>query len=247
MKYLLLFVFIVISMAATAQDKINPGELLRQAELKRMPWNEMSLQATLADSSGNVPTIKKYHVYLQVDKALVVCTDPPIQKGNLLLLQKEDLWYYMKSTSRPMKITPLQRLSGAVSFVDVTRLNWSEDFTVDAIKTLRVGNRDEYILHLKAVSPKVSYRKIDLWMDKRTKQPLKEDIYLTSGKLYKTVLFTKYENVRGKDMNIQMEFIDHFNHDRKSMLSFSDVKQEKNLPADYFDKEKLPLISKTIN
>lgn len=145
-----------------------------------------------------------------------------------------------------MKITPLQKLSGAVSFVDITRLNWSEDFTVDSFEAVKAGSDDEYLLHLKAVSPQVSYRKIDVWIDKRTGQPLKEDIFLTSGKLYKTVLFTKYENVRGKEMNVQMEFIDHFNHDRKSILSFSDVKQEKNLPADYFIKEKLPDISKAM-
>ncbi len=246
MKHSLLFPFVFVSLAAVAQEKINPQELLRQAGLKRMPWAEMSLQATLADSSGKVPAINKYRVFLNVDKALVVCIQPATQKGNLLLLQKEDLWYYVKSTSRPMKITPLQRLSGAVSFVDVTRLNWSEDFTVDSYEVLKVGNHDEYLLHLVAMSPQVSYRKIDLWIDERIKTPMKEDIYLTSGKLYKTVLFSKYENVRGKEMNVQMEFIDHFNHERKSVLSFSDVKQEKNLPGYYFDKEKLPSVSKAM-
>jgi len=246
MKLVLPLIIVLLSGSCTAQRKIDPAALLAQAELKRMPWKEMSMKATLEDSSGATPVRAVYHVYLDGDQALVACLQPETQQGNLLLLQKEDLWYFLRTTSRPVKITPLQKLAGAVSFVDVTRLNWSGEFRVDTVETVREGNTGEYLLRCTAVSPQVTYRKINLWIDQRTGRPLKEEVYLTSGKLYKTVLFTRYENVHGRDMNVRVEFVDHFNHDRRSVLTFSEVQPVNDLPADYFDRDKLPVISKTI-
>ena len=248
MKIVLSIFLILQSFAATAQEKIDPAKLLHEAELKRMPWAQMSLYAMLSDSSGKEPKVTTYHVFLDVDKALVICNGPATQKGNLLLLQKQELWYYMKATSRPMKITPLQKLSGAVSFVDITRLNWSEDFLVDSFETIKSysGKSDAWLIHLKPLSDDVSYRKINLWIDAKSRRPLRADIYLTSGKLYKTVLFTKYETMMGKEVNTQMEFIDHFNNDRHSVITFSGLKQEKNIPQDYFIRDKMPDISKAM-
>jgi hypothetical protein len=62
--------------------------------------------------------------------------------------------------------------------------------------------------------------------------------------LYKTIVFTKYEIVAGKEMNTQIEFTDHFNKERKTSIYFSKEKSEKNLPANYFIKEKLAEVSK---
>jgi hypothetical protein len=148
-----------------------------------------------------------------------------------------------------MKITPLQRLSGSVSFVDIARLNWAADYSIDsfeAVKLTKDKNEVAYLLHLHAISPDISYRKINLWVDKNNKRPIKADIFLSSEKLYKTILFTKYQTIAGKEINTQIEFTDHFNKERKSVIDFSKLQPEKNLPEDYFIKEKLREVSKTM-
>ena len=234
----------------TAQSRIKPDEILHQAELKRLPWAQMSLYASLADSGSNGPSITAYHVFFNADKALVVCIEPQTQKGNLLLLQNHELWMYIKSTAQPMKITPLQRLSGSVSFVDIARLNWATDFFVDSFETVKLESKtkqETYLLHIKSISPEVSYKRVNLWIDKNSKRPVKADIYLSSEKLYKTVLFTKYQTISGKEINTRIEFIDHFNKGRKSVINFSKFQQEKSLPENYFIKEKLPDISKSMS
>jgi outer membrane lipoprotein-sorting protein len=238
--------FIVTPFILHAQPKINAAKILRQAELKRVPWAQMLLYATLSDGDGAANSNTSYHVFFNGNKALVACTAPLAQKGNLLLLTDLEMWFYIKSTAQPMKITPLQRLSGSVSFVDIARLNWTTDYSVDSFETVKLDDKKEeaYLLHLHAVSQKISYRKINLWVDKKNKRPLKADIYLSSEKIYKTILFTKYQTIAGKEINTQIEFTDHFNKDRKSVINFSKVQQEKNLPEDYFIKEKLPAVSK---
>lgn len=244
-----LILFFIMPFALQAQQKINASEILRQAELKRMPWAQMSLYATLTDSSNGENPNTSYHVFFKGNETLIACTKPAAQKGNLLLLQGHDMWFYIKSTAKPMKITPLQRLSGSVSFVDIARLNWAADYSIDSFETVKLTkdkNEEAYLLHLHAISPDISYRKINLWVDKNNKRPIKADIFLSSEKLYKTILFTKYQTIAGKEINTQIEFTDHFNKERKSVIDFLQPKQEKNLPENYFIKENLPEVSKTI-
>jgi outer membrane lipoprotein-sorting protein len=247
--FIRLILFFTVPIVLQAQQKINISAILRQAELKRMPWEQMSLYATLNDSNsgGNLST--SYRVFFNGDKALVACTEPSVQKGNLLLLQNHEMWFYIKSTAQPMRITPLQRLSGSVTFVDIARLNWTVDYAIDSfenVKFVSTKKGEAYLLHLRAISPDISYGKINLWVDKDDKRPVRADIYLSSEKLYKTILFTKYQTIAGKEINTQIEFIDYFNKGRKSMITFSRAQQEKNLPEYYFIKEKMPEISKAM-
>jgi outer membrane lipoprotein-sorting protein len=243
-----LALFLLLPCILPAQVKINTTEILHQAELKRMPWAQMSFYATLTDSSASGKSITAYHVFFKDDKALVACMDPLVQKGNLLLLQNREMWFYFKSTAQPVKITALQRLSGSVSFVDMAKLNWTSDYSVDSIKSIITSEekKEAFLLFLHAASEKVSYRKMNLWVRKKDSRPIKADIYLTSGKLYKTLLFTKYEIIDGKEINTQVEFTDYFNNGRKTVIDFSKAKKEKNLPDSYFLKENLPALSKQI-
>jgi Outer membrane lipoprotein-sorting protein len=239
----------IVPFTLHAQQKINAAQILRQAESKRMPWVQMSLYATLTDNSGGSNLTTSYHVFFDADKALIVCREPLTQKGNLLLLQNHEMWFYVKATAQPMKITPLQRLSGSVSFVDMARLRWTTDYSIDSFEIVHYGDKTDevFLLHLHAVSQEISYRKIDLWVDKNGKRPIKADIYLSSEKIYKTIQFTKYQTIAGKEINTQISFTDHFNKDRKSVIDFSRPQQENNLPESYFIKEKLREISKTMN
>ena len=245
-----LILFFIIPYALSAQSKVNAVEILRQAELKRMPWTEMSLYATLTDSGTAGSSSTSYRVFFNGNKALVSCTGPLAQKGNLLLLKDLEMWLYIRSTAKAMRITPLQRLSGSVSFVDMARLNWTENYSIDSLEVVKLsgGNKaNAYLLHLHAISLDISYRKIDLWVDMNDKRPVRADIYLSSDKLYKTVLFTKYQTIAGKEINTQIEFTDHFNKGRKSVINFSRVQRERALPENYFIKEWLPAISKEMN
>ena len=239
-----LILLIVVSFFLQAQTKINTQQILQNAELKRMPWMEMSMYATINDADEKKSSV--YHLFLNNNKVLVACTEPAAQKGNLLLMQNHEMWLYVKSTAQPTKITPIQRLAGAVSFIDIAGLKWSADYEVDSAKIINEKNREMYFLQLHATSNEISYRKIKLWIDKKTNQPVKEDIYLSSDKLYKTIVFTKYENIAGKIINTEIEFTDHFNKERKTIINFSKQKQENNLPANYFLKEKLAEVSKMI-
>ncbi len=244
--FIRLMLLLIAPFILHAQTKINANEILRQAELKRMPWQQMSMYATINDVGNEKNANAVYHLFFDNNKVLVACDEPLSQKGNLLLLQNNDMFLYIKSTAQPMKITPLQRLSGSVSFIDIAKLNWTKDYALDSAKIINNEKKEIYFFQLHANANDISYKKINLWIDKKSNQPLKEEIYLSSEKLYKTIVFTKYEIISGKEMNTQIEFIDHFNKEKKTTIIFSKEKQEKNLPANYFITEKMAEISKEI-
>ena len=53
----------------------------------------------------------------------------PREKGRHLLMLGDDMWIYLPDTSRPVRITPLERLSGDASNGDVARTNYAVDYS----------------------------------------------------------------------------------------------------------------------
>ncbi len=54
----------------------------------------------------------------------------------------DDMWIYLPDTSRPVRITPLERLSGDASNGDVARTNYAVDYSPVYLRTEKVGAED---------------------------------------------------------------------------------------------------------
>jgi outer membrane lipoprotein-sorting protein len=240
------FIFFA-SCIVQAQGKIDSVEILHQAEMKRMPWSQMSLTAQLTDSNTILPAAI-YHVFLSGDNALVIFNKPETTKGNLLLMKKNDLWIFIKGTKQATKITALQRMSGAVSYVDLARLNWSLDYKIRSYEKVKILNtqNEMILLHLEALTKENAYQKINLWINKQNKRPAKAEIFLGSGRLFKTIQFTKYEKTEDKEINTQIVLTDHLAGNKNSVIDISGIRKEKMIPAYYFIKDSLQGISKQI-
>jgi hypothetical protein len=208
--------------------------VLRRAELFRAPFSEMSLKVTLNNPDSESRSVSTYSIFFKDEtKTLAAFLTPKFDRGNLLLMIKDTLWFYAKNTSRATRITPIQRLSGAVSYGDIARLGWTQDYEIKNLKTAIINNDPCFLLTLAAKSPGATYQSIKLITDSESR-PLSAEVYLLSGKLYKTLRFTKYENISGKEMATQIEYTDHLNKDRVTTLVFTEINPEESLPNRYF-------------
>ncbi len=226
------------------EASLSPEDILKRAEYKRSPWEQMSMMAELNTLINEKEKRSVYKVYFKdSENTLVAFMEPKFEKGNILLMVGEDLWYYVRDTKKPTRITPVQKLSGSVSYGDLARLGWSKDYTIENHEEARLHAKNVYILYLAAKSNGATYQKIKLWVDKDTFKPLQAEVFLLSGKLYKTLKFTQYQTIAGAEVNTQIEFTDHFNKDQKSILDFTQVVQEKNIPNRYFIKTSLAVVS----
>jgi len=95
------------------------------------------------------------------------------------------MWIYMPSASRPIRISPLQRLMGQASNGDVARTS----FTVDYVPAGIAEDGEAWVLDLAAKDPSVAYNRVRLWVDKTSFEPRRADFYVVSGKLIKRALY----------------------------------------------------------
>lgn len=249
---LLLFCIVLFSavLLMSSAFNIDHGKILKDAEKYRVPWDGMSLDATI-ESNNEKETLHYYRVFYKDDKTLVTFLKPEDENGNLLLMNGNDLWFYARSTSRPIRITPIQRLSGATSFGDLARLGWSKDYTISNVKETIISISEKpiesYVFSLTAKSSGATYQKIQLWINKINNQPIKSEVFLTSGKLYKTLDFSNYDTIKGKLVNTEIIFTDNFNKQKKSILRFNNINEDKNLPNRYFIKTMLNEVSNELS
>lgn len=221
--------------------------ILKKADESRSPWPSFKMKAALHFKKRGEMSEETYRVYLRDGiKTLVAFMIPFNQKGNLLLMVGEDLWFYVKDTNRPTRITPLQRLSAGVSYGDIARLNWSQDYEPAFIgkETIEMDNISypSIQLGLTARSKGATYHRIRLWIEEATGYPRKADVYLQSGKWAKTLYFTNFELTHGKAINREIKFVDHLNNDEVTIMSFSEI-EVVDIPTGYFLSTKLPDIS----
>jgi len=128
----------------------------------------------------------KFRVYGKgSDRSIVEFTAPQTEKGKYLLMLRDAMWIYMPSASRPIRISPLQRLMGQASNGDVARTSFTVDYTPTAI----AEEQDQWVLDLGAKDPSVAYNRVRLWVDKKTYEPRRADFYVVSGKLIKRATY----------------------------------------------------------
>jgi hypothetical protein len=253
-KYLKIFTFIsLFSILATVResyaetvDKTKAAEILRRADDVRSPWSDFNMIATLSYEKMQEQKKNVFRVYVKDHvKSLVCYLEPPRQKGNLLLMLDEYLWYYVNKTQRPMRITPIQKLSGGASYGDLSKLSWSRDYSASMNGSTQISikgrNYDTWFLKLNARSKSATYNTIDLYVEKDTGYPRKAIVYLQSGKPMKTLYFTGFSTTSGRVMNNTIEFIDHLEGDSRTSMTFNNV-VVRTSPERYFLKSNLSSI-----
>ena len=167
----------------------------------RNGWTSYSVMTTIINYEDN--ELKEeglFEVSIKgMDKTLVKFMNADV-KGEYLLMVDDDMWIYMPNTRKPIRITPLQRLMGNASNGDVARTRYAEDYSAKLIKEESVNGVPCYVLELNAKRDGATYKKIDYWVEKETKRPKKAEMYLLSGKHFKSITFDRYEETAGKSI-----------------------------------------------
>jgi hypothetical protein len=69
--------------------------------------------------------------------------------------------------------------------------------------------------------------------------------FLKSGKLAKTAYFTAFKIFSGKLMVSRLKFVDHLRRDMETIITYSNVKNEK-IPGHYFNMMAMPRLSEIL-
>ena len=222
MKRLLLALAITIPIYAD-----DGAAILAKVDAARNPLNSFSVDVSLTSTTGSETESSKFRVYGKgSDRSVVEFVAPATEKGKYLLMLRDAMWIYMPATSRPIRISPLQRLMGQASNGDVARTNFAVDYTATAVAT----EDDQWVLDLTAKDPSIAYARIRLWVDKKSSEPTRADFYVVSGKLIKRAHYAAHAQ--------RVEIEDLLRTGNKTVMQFTNLAAHDN-PDKMFTKDSL--------
>ncbi len=225
-----LVVWAAISPAATPDAEA----LLKQSDSYRNGWPAYVLRVKITNfESGKSDEESLYEVSQKgTDKTYVEFMSPR-DKGRHLLMLGDDMWIYLPDTSRPVRITPLERLSGDASNGDVARTNYAVDYTPTYVRNEKAGKEDCYVLNLTAKRKGATYQRILYWVRVEDARPVRAEFYLTSGKHIKSATFDEFANSNGRLLLRRLTLYDEIRHNSHSVLEYSNM-MPRNLPDKLF-------------
>jgi outer membrane lipoprotein-sorting protein len=192
MRLILFPIPVVLSLLLAAPSRADEAAtyLKRFDEVMSPEYFEADMRMIAHRDDGSARTYKMRVQKAGTEKLRATFLEPASAKGQEMLRNGDNLWLYMPNLKRAVRVASRdQFMGGDFNNADVLRVNYTADYTAT------IGKSDDaklVQLELKAKSPQVAYDVIKLWMtaDAKTSQPVKSELYASSGKLLRTAEFT---------------------------------------------------------
>lgn len=190
--------------------------LLKQADTYRQQPGAIQISVSI-DSYLNdkLDKMRDYKVHVFPDNRSLVVMKSTVETGQRLLMLGDNYWLIMPRSSRPIRITPIQKLIGEASTGDIATLTWSGDYDGE----LLAQTDTTLTLALTAQRKGLTYSKIQLELDKMTKAPVSAKLYVQSGKLAKQALFELGE-MNNRPMVVGMTLIDAIQTSKRTVVHY---------------------------
>jgi outer membrane lipoprotein-sorting protein len=235
MKKLLALLFGLIVLPAAA---IDGTQLLRKVDRNLEPESyEMYRKLINIEPDGGRKEFVLYSVKKGRDKMVALFLDPPSERDRATLRLGDNMWLYIPSVGKPIRITSLQSVIGGVfNNADILRLDYSTEYAVESIEE----DKDTYLLSLKARTGEVAYDRLKMRVDKKTSLPTVIECYAASGLLIKTLTYKDIKDFGGGIKRpATLETDSPLFKGYKSVMVYAKVKA-RVLPDEVFTLEYLP-------
>lgn len=219
MKRLLLFLLFTTFFTLTlhAQDA---AAVLAKSDAWRNPLDSFSIDVEVTSWKGSSSETSRFRVHGKgSDRSVVEFLAPASEKGKQLLMLRDAMWIYLPSASRPIRISPMQRLMGEASNGDVARSSFSADY-----RPLRMtAEPGAWLIELEAKDPAMSYRKVLLRIATDTFRPIDAEFFVASGKRLKRAHFRKFDSMAGNRTVSEVEIEDLVRVGRRTTMRYSNL------------------------
>ena len=192
LKRLLPALVLLVALPAMAADG---NEILKKVDRNLEPESyEMYRKLINIEPSGDKKEFVLYSVKKGRDKVVALFLSPPSDKGRATLREGDNMWLYIPSVGKPVRITSLQSVIGGVfNNADILRVDYAVEYNAEGMEE----QKDAYILALKARTNEVAYDRLKMWVDRKLLLPTKIEAYAASGLLIKTLYFKDIKDFGG--------------------------------------------------
>ncbi|MEW6606385.1 MAG: outer membrane lipoprotein-sorting protein [bacterium] len=212
---------------ATADAIMNPDAVVYVKEMKivrpKRPTKTMRLK-----------------MYMKGDNKIFLEFLAPLrEKGKKVLRNGDNMWLYLPTISRSIRISAKQKtFGGNFSNGDIMRLNLVKDYNATFVDIVRIGGIEAYLLELKAKDRSISYDKIIYWIRKDNFLPIRREFYTSSGKLIKTLTFSGIKKIGGRLRPTELRMESTLS-DEKSIMVDLEIDTSVEIPDEIFTKQYL--------
>ncbi|MDP8208395.1 MAG: outer membrane lipoprotein-sorting protein [Candidatus Electryonea clarkiae] len=179
----LTMIFIMVIPAAA----LDGNEILLQVDRNLQPESyEMYRKLINIEPDGSEKEFVLYSVKKGQDKMIALFLSPASEEGRATLRLGENMWLYIPSVGKPLRITSLQSVVGGVfNNSDILRLDYSAEYDAEILEE----TEDRYTLTCKAKSSTIAYDRLKMEVDKKTMVPVNIECYAASDMLIKTLYY----------------------------------------------------------
>ncbi len=219
-------------------EQLPPKEVLTRSDRARGNLEGVAWNLTINSLDSNYRESRFFEIQARGYDFLAITLNPAKVKGQKLLMVNHNMWFYKPGLSKPVPLSPRQKLMGAASYGDIAATNYAEDYEASLIREEDVNDEPCYLFDLKALHKKVTYDRILYWVSKERFVGVQAEYYTVSGKLFKRAQF-EYDHKLGDPQNPQpfisrMIITEIVTPDAKTHLLFSEP-QLRTIPATNFN------------
>ena len=191
-KIIITFIFLFYAIPVHA---IDGPELLKQVDRNLNPESYESYRKLInIEPDGRKKEFTLFTVKRGLDKVAFLFLAPASEKGRSSLRLGDNMWLYIPNVGKPIRTTSLQSVVGGVfNNADILQLDYAAEYNVE--QTEEKGR--EYLLHLKAKTKTVAYDRVNMWVDKNKKVPVKIECLTNALMLIKTLYFKEIKDFGG--------------------------------------------------
>jgi outer membrane lipoprotein-sorting protein len=234
-------VWLAGGMQASAQAPLDEAEaraIVERADAIRFPKNDFQVDVVVSSRSGSETLEpRRYRILSKgTDSTIVQTLEPPVERGQNMLMRDRELWVYMPTVSQPIRLSLSQRLTGQVANGDLARANFAGDYTPRYLRREAVDGVEHHVLELNAAVRGVTYPKVVYWVRADNGRPHKAEFHAVSGRLLKTCTYEGFETLGNEVRPTRLVMTDAVREDEVSVLEYSELKSVE-LPDRMFTKD----------
>lgn len=242
MKLIILLLFILMNGAAAAQDAT---EIIRKADERergRTSQAEMTIQIVRPTWMREM-TMKTWS--RGNDLAMVLITSPVKDKGTVFLKRKKEVWNWIPSIERNIKLPP-SMMSQSWMGTDFTNDDLVKEASVVEDYDHTLIGEEEIIsrrCHKIQMIPKpgaaIVWGKVILWVDKKDFIFLKAEYYDEENVLVSTMTASEVKMLGGRLLPSRMEMIPEDKKGNKTVLIYNSLLFDKEIPENFFTNQNM--------
>lgn len=219
--------------APDAHSVLKASDQARGGGLPGIEW-----EIRLASRDGErVDEAQRLVVRAVDDSSVAETLEPARFRGSRLLQVERNMWLTRPGLSKPIPISPRQRMSGQAANGDIAATNYAGDYDARMNGSETLDGEPCYMLDLVARQKRATYDRIRYWVSIKRVVGLKAEFYSVSGKLLKTARFEYGNTIEHEGKRIP--FISRMSIrdaliDAETTMEFGTVKVKK-IAASEFD------------